>query len=295
MKETKNAENFSKYTFNVNENIINNNKNDSAYKNADKSNINYQINIKNEFSQKKLNENLGKDSTNIIVTNLFEPIKLINDEYFSNLKKINNTTYNPYFTNKNYKIKNYENLNQKRYYHKRFFESDILKSDTNNNINFSLNNNLKNIISINNSSETLIFRYKKGEKIKNDNEQIKTYDIGGRICEKNVLVKNSNIRNYLLSRVKYEKICENNSSNIKNQVKEMEKRIYNPHKKIRNQSMNGFIYNNKIKAYLNQLDNKKLQNNSEGINNSKIKRINYNIYLNEQNKFNKIRIDNKFN
>ena len=60
--------------------------------------------------------------------------------------------------------------------------------------------------------------------------------------------------------------------------------------------MSGFTYNNdKIKAYLNQLDNKKLQNNSEGINNSKITKINYNNYLNEQNKFNKIRIDNKFN
>ena len=72
--------------------------------------------------------------------------------------------------------------------------------------------------------------------------------------------------------------------------------MYSPYNQIKIQSLNRFIYNNeKIKALLNQLDNKKLQNNSEGINNSKIKRINYNIYLNEQNKFNKIRIDNKFN
>jgi hypothetical protein len=59
--------------------------------------------------------------------------------------------------------------------------------------------------------------------------------------------------------------------------------------------LNEFIYNNKIKTYLNKLDNIKLQNNLKGINNSKITKINYNNYLNKQNKFNKIKIDNKFN
>ena len=39
LKETKNAEKLSKYTFNDNENIIDNNENDSAYKNTDRSNI----------------------------------------------------------------------------------------------------------------------------------------------------------------------------------------------------------------------------------------------------------------
>ena len=124
--------------------------------------------------------------------------------------------------------------------------------------------------------------------------QIKKYDIGGRICEKNFIMKNSNINNNLFSHVKYEKIFENNSSNKKNRFKEIKKRIYNHHKNIQNQSLNEFIYNNKIKTYLNQLDNIKLQNNSECINNSKITKINYNNYLNEQNKFNKIKIDNKF-
>ena len=124
------------------------------------------------------------------------------------------------------------------------------------------------------------------------NEQIKKYDSGGRICEKNFKVKNLNIYNNLPRPVKYKKIFENNSNNKKNQVKEIKKRIYNPYKKIQNQSLSGFTYNNdKIKAYLNQLDNKKLQNNSESINNSRIKRINYNNYLNDQNRFNKIRID----
>ena len=210
------------------------------------------------------------------------------------MKKINNTTYNPYFKNENNKIKNYRNLNPKRYYRKRFIENSISKTDTNNNINFTLNNNLKNIISINNISETLIFPYKKEEKIKNDNVKIKKYDIGGRICEKNFIMKNSNINNNLFSHVKYEKIFENNSSDKKNRFKEIKKRIYNLHKNIQNQSLNEFIYNNKIKTYSNQLDNIKLQNNSKGINNSKITKINYNNYLNEQNKFNKIKIDNKF-
>ena len=124
--------------------------------------------------------------------------------------------------------------------------------------------------------------------------QIKKYDIGGRICEKNFIMKNSNINNNLFSYVKYEKIFENNSSNKKNRFKEIKKRIYNLHKNIHNQSLNEFIYNNKIKTYLNQLDNIKLQNNLKGINNSKIIKINYNNYLNEHNKFNKIKIDNKF-
>jgi hypothetical protein len=79
-------------------------------------------------------------------------------------------------------------LNPKRYYRKRFIENNNSKTDTNNNINFTLNNNLKNIISINNSSETLIFPYKKEGKIENDNAQIKKYDIGGRICEKNFII-----------------------------------------------------------------------------------------------------------
>ena len=64
----------------------------------------------------------GKDSINKIVTNLFEPIKLKNDKYFSNLKKINNTNYNPYYKKENYKIKTYGNLNQNRYYHKRLIK-----------------------------------------------------------------------------------------------------------------------------------------------------------------------------
>ena len=108
-------------------------------------------------------------------------------------------------------------------------------------------------------------------------------------------MKNSNINNNLFSHVKYEKIFENNSSDKKNRFKEIKKRIYNPHKNIQNQTLNEFIYNNKIKTYLNKLDNIKLQNNLKGINNSKITKINYNNYLNEQNKFNKIKIDNKFN
>ena len=73
-------------------------------------------------------------------------------------------------------------------------------------------------------------------------------------------MKNLNIYNNLPRPVKYERIIENYSSNKKNKVKEIKKRIYNPHRKI--QSSSGFTYNNdKIKAYLNQLDNKKLQNN----------------------------------
>ena len=216
----------------------------------------------------------GKDSKNKIVTNIFEPIKLAKDKYFSNLEKINNSTYNPYYKNENYKIKNYENLNKKRYHHKRFLENNFLKTDTNNNINFTLNNNLKNISNIYNSAESITFPYKNEKMIKNDNKQIKKYDIGGRICEKNFVVKNSNISNNLPSHFKYEKIFENNSCNKKNQVKEIKKRIYNPHRKI--QSLNGFIHNNdKIETYLNQLYNIKLQNNSKGINNSKIAKINY--------------------
>ena len=61
MKETKNSVNFSKYTFNDNENIINNNENDSAYKNTDRSNISYRTDIKNEFAHKKINEKMSKD------------------------------------------------------------------------------------------------------------------------------------------------------------------------------------------------------------------------------------------
>ena len=106
------------------------------------------------------------------------------------------------------------------------------------------------------------------------NKQIKKYDSGGRICDKNFKVKKLNIYNNLPRPVKYKKIFENNSNNKKNQVKEIKKRIYNPHRKI--QSLNGFIYNNdKIETYLNQLYNIKLQNNSKGINNSKITKINY--------------------
>ena len=72
--------------------------------------------------------------------------------------------------------------------------------------------------------------------------------------------------------------------------------MYSPYDQIKNQSLNRFIYNNeKIKAFLNQLENKKLQNNSKVISSSKKTRINYNIYLNKQNKFNKNRIDNEFN
>ena len=78
----------------------------------------------------------------------------------------------------------------------------------------------------------------------------------------------------------------------KNQVKEIKKRIYNPHRKI--QSLNGFIHNNdKIETYLNQLYNIKLQNNSKVINSSK--KINYSNFLNNQNKFNKNRINTEFN
>ena len=129
--------------------IKNFNINSNKSKNKDqKEIINYfeKNNDKNEIKT----SNKGKDSTNKIVTNLFEPIKLIKNKYLSNLKKINNTTYNPFFKNENNKIKNYRNLNPKRYYHKRFIEHNISKIDTNNNINFTLNNNLKNIISINN-------------------------------------------------------------------------------------------------------------------------------------------------
>ena len=72
--------------------------------------------------------------------------------------------------------------------------------------------------------------------------------------------------------------------------------MYSPYDQIKNKSLNRFIYNNeKIRAYLNQLENKKLQNNSKVINSSKITKINYNIFLNNQNKFNKNRIDNEFN
>ena len=217
--------------------IKNFNINFNKSKNKDKKEITNNFEKNNDKNEIKISIK-GKDSRNKIVTNLFKPIKLTKDKYFSNLKEINNITYNPHFRNEKYKIKNYENLNQKTYYHKRFLENDILMSDTNNNINFTSNNNLKNIISINNSSEILIFPYKKGKKIKNDNEQIKKYDIGGRIYEKKFMVKNSNISNNLSSHVKYEKIFENNSSKKKNQVKEIKKIIYNPHKKIRNQSMN---------------------------------------------------------
>ena len=46
--------------------------------------------------------------------------------------------------------------------------------------------------------------------------------------------------------------------------------MYSPYNQIKNQSLNRFIYNNeKIRAYLNQLNNKKLQNNSKVINSSK--------------------------
>ena len=87
-------------------------------------------------------------------------------------------------------------------------------------------------------------------------------------------MKNLNIYNNLPRPVKYERIIENYSSNKKNKVKEIKKRIYNPHRKI--QSLNGFLHNNdKIETYLNQLYNIKLQNNSKGINNSKIAKINY--------------------
>ena len=218
----------------------------------------------------------GKDSINKIVTNFFEHIKLKNYKYFSNLNKINNTNYNPYYKDENYKIQNYGNLSQKRYYHKRLIKNNVLKLDINNNINFTLNNNLKNIITICN-----IDKNEKIKKItKNGNPQIKKYD------------SNTNIN--LTIPLKYEKKSENNLSN--NKIKEIKKIMYSPYDQIKNQSLNRFIYNNeKIKAFLNQLENKKLQNNSKVISSSKKTRINYNIYLNKQNKFNKNRIDNEFN
>ena len=61
LKETKNAEKLSKYTFNDNENIIDNNENDLTYKNTERSNISYQTNIKNKFAHKKINEKIFKD------------------------------------------------------------------------------------------------------------------------------------------------------------------------------------------------------------------------------------------
>ena len=59
--ETKNAEKLSKYIFNDNENIINNNENDFTYKNTDGNNISYQTHIKDKFAHKKLNEKIFKD------------------------------------------------------------------------------------------------------------------------------------------------------------------------------------------------------------------------------------------
>jgi hypothetical protein len=222
----------------------------------------------------------GKDSINKIATNLFEPIKLKNDKYFSNFKEINNTNYNPYYKNENYKIQNYVNLSQKRYYHKRSTGNNILKLDINNNINFTLNNNLKNIINICNSEGIIKFPYKNEKITKNDNSQIKEYD------------SNTNIN--LTIPLKYEKKSENNLSN--NKIKEIKKIMYSPYDQIKNQSLNRFIYNNeKIRAYLNQLDNKKLQNNSKVINSSKKTKINYSNFLNNQNKFNKNRINTEFN
>ena len=374
MKETKNSVNFSKYTPKDNENTINNNENDSAYKNTDRSNISYRTDIKNEFAHKTINEKVfkdgilkrkiknfninsnnydnnmnisqklsttipmnklgdklknkhikiiirkksinqlrkknfninfnesnnksqkeiinnfeknngeneiktsikGKDSINKIVTNLYEPIKLKNDKYFSNLMKINNTNYNSYYKNEKNKITNNGNLSQNRYYHKRSIKNKILKLDINNNINFTLNNNLKNIINICNSEGSIKLPYKNEKITKYDNEQIKKYD------------SNTNI--YLTIPLKYEKIPKNNLSN--NKIKEIKKTIYSPYNQIKNQSLNRFIYNNEK---INQLNNKRLQNNSKVINSSKKTKINSSNFLNNQNKFNKNIINTEFN
>ena len=222
----------------------------------------------------------GKNLINKIVTNLFEPIKLKNDKYFSNSKKINNTNYNSYYKNEKNKITNNGNLSQNRYYHKRSIKNKILKLDINNNINFTLNNNLKNIINICNSEGSIKLPYKNEKITKYDNEQIKKYD------------SNTNI--YLTIPLKYEKIPENNLSN--NKINEIKNIIYSPYDQIKNQSFNRFIYNNeKIRAYLNQLNNKRLQNNSKVINSSKKTKINSSNFVNNQNKFNKNRINTEFN
>ena len=84
------------------------------------------------------------------------------------------------------------------------------------------------------------FPYKNEKITKYDNEQIKKYD------------SNTNI--YLTIPLKYEKIPKNNLSN--NKIKEIKKTMYSPYNQIKNQSLNRFIYNNeKIRAYLNQLNN----------------------------------------
>ena len=303
MKETKNSINFSKYTFNDNENknefthkkinekmyispllgtAIPMNKSSDKLKNKHikinirkkstnplgKNNFNINFNGSKNKDQKEIINNFeknngeneiktsikGKDSINKIVTNLFEPIKLKNDKYFSNLKKINNTNYNSYYKNEKNKITNNGSLSRDGCCHKRSIKNKILKLDINNNINFTSNNNLKNIINICNSKGSIKFPYKNEKITKYDNKQIEKYD------------SNTNI--YLTIPLKYEKIPKNNLSN--NKIKEIKKTMYSTYNQIKNLSLNRFIHNNeKIRAYLNQLDNKKLQNNSKVINSSK--------------------------
>ena len=92
----KDTNHLRKKYFNINSNIS---------KNKDQKEIINNFEKNNDINEIKTSIK-GKDSKNKIATNIFEPIKLAKDKYFSNLEKINNSTYNPYYKNENYKIKN---------------------------------------------------------------------------------------------------------------------------------------------------------------------------------------------
>ena len=142
---------------------------------------------------------------------------LTNYQKFPILESSNDTYINKYYENENMLTLNKKNKTCKRNYLKKFFlENGTLKqknSGINNKINITLNNNIKNMmINLNNSEESIKFRYKK-KNIAPINVLIKKYDTYHNLSKINFTNKIMDFNNTALNR--YKKMQENVSSKIK--------------------------------------------------------------------------------
>ena len=142
---------------------------------------------------------------------------LTNYQKFPILESSNDTYINKYYENENMLTLNKKNKTCKRNYLKKFFlENGTLKqknSGINNKINITLNNNIKNMmINLNNSEESIKFRYKK-KNIAPINVLIKKYDTYHNLSKINFTNKITDFNNTAPNR--YKKMQENISSKIK--------------------------------------------------------------------------------
>ena len=139
---------------------------------------------------------------------------LTNYQKFPILESSNDTYINQYYANENMLTLNKINKTYKRNYLKKFFlENGTLKqknSGINNKINITLNNNIKNMmINLNNSVESIKFRYKK----KNIAPINVKYDTYHNLSKINFTNKIMDFNNTAPNR--YKKMQENISSKIK--------------------------------------------------------------------------------